>query len=466
VKDEVLQNRMDEVCPESEIPEGWAAATLGDIGDLYCGQSPAINFVNTTGAGTPYITGPEQWDGNELHVDKWTTDPRRSVPDRCIFVTVKGAGVGTIFPGLRGAIGRDIYAFKPATGIDDSFVRRALEFTVSEIKRNAAGDIPGLSKDHLLKHRVNVPPCEEQKRVVKAIDDLFVLAKSTRSHLSRVQAILKHFRQAVLAAACSGKLTQDRGLSVSWEEVQLGDLALEIRTGPFGSALHKSDYVRGGIPVINPTNIVAGKIVPSARASISKQTFFRLREYALEEGDIVIGRRGEMGRCAVVRSSETGWLCGTGSALVRLKDRAVPDFIQLCISSPEGRAYLSEGSVGSTMENLNQKVFAKMPLPLPPREEQSEIVRRVKSLFALAENVENNLAASTVRVDALTQSILAKAFRGELIPTEAELARREGREYEPASVLLERIRADKAHNATTPPASKRKLLKATAYVGA
>jgi hypothetical protein len=139
--------------------------------------------VNTTRIGTPYITGPDQWDGDELHVDKWTTDPRRTVPDGCVFVTVKGAGVGTIFPGVPGAIGRDIYAFKPAAEVHDSFVRRALEFTVSEIKRNAAGDIPGLSKDHLLKHAVKLPPREEQKRIIAAIDNLFVLSKSARDHL-------------------------------------------------------------------------------------------------------------------------------------------------------------------------------------------------------------------------------------------------------------------------------------------
>ncbi len=163
-----------------------------------------------------------------------------------------------------------------------------------------------------------------------------------------------------------------------------------------------------------------------------------------------------MGRCAVVSASEEGWLCGTGSALLRLKKTVVPHFVQMFISSPEGRAYLSEGSVGSTMENLNQKLFATMPLSLPPAEEQEEVVRRVGRLFELANVVENRVVGARSQGDKLTQSILAKAFRGELVPTEAELARREGREYEPASVLLERIKAEREFQTSIKPDHNRK----------
>lgn len=114
--------------------------------------------------------------------------------------------------------------------------------------------------------------------------------------------------------------------------------------------------------------------------------------------------------------------------------------------------------------NFNATETARIPIPLPPLSEQREILRCVGVLFKLAEKIERHLSAATVRADNLTQSILAKAFRGELVPTEAELARREGRDYEPASVLLERIRAGKANQANTPPVLKRKLRKASAHV--
>jgi len=94
--------------------------------------------------------------------------------------------------------------------------------------------------------------------------------------------------------------------------------------------------------------------------------------------------------------------------------------------------------------SLSTGKVKEFPVPLPPIEEQQEIVRRVQALFKLADAIEKRVAAAKLRADKLTQSILARAFRGELVPTEAELARREGRSYEPASVLLERIRAERA----------------------
>jgi type I restriction enzyme S subunit len=100
---------------------------------------------------------------------------------------------------------------------------------------------------------------------------------------------------------------------------------------------------------------------------------------------------------------------------------------------------------------LNLEQVRNVWVALPPLPEQHEIVRRVEALFNLATTVEQRLATATARVEKLTQAVLAKAFRGELVPTEAELARRAGRDYEPAAVLLERIRAERVHR---PPVGK------------
>lgn len=94
------------------------------------------------------------------------------------------------------------------------------------------------------------------------------------------------------------------------------------------------------------------------------------------------------------------------------------------------------------IHKVSQKDLAVVTLPTPPLSEQREIVLRVESLFRLADSIDRHLSAAVVRADKLTQSVLAKAFRGELVPTEAELARCEGRDYEPASVLLERVKKD------------------------
>ena len=99
----------------------------------------------------------------------------------------------------------------------------------------------------------------------------------------------------------------------SWKWVRFSDLMNAMSTGPFGSMLHKSDYVSKGIPLVNPANIVNGKIIPLEKMMVSEDTAKRLETYTLCSGMIVIGRRGEMGRCAVVGEKEHGWICGTGS---------------------------------------------------------------------------------------------------------------------------------------------------------
>src|SRR5260370_973918 len=124
----------------------WVITTLKDIGDIFCGQSASAAEVNTEGKGDVYITGPEQWDGRSLHVNKWTEHPKRVVPEGCIFITVKGAGVGKIFPGIASAIGRDIYAYKPSREVDPSFVQHAIQNRIGMLIEEARGAIPGCAK--------------------------------------------------------------------------------------------------------------------------------------------------------------------------------------------------------------------------------------------------------------------------------------------------------------------------------
>lgn len=189
------------------LPKGWAPVTLDTIGVLHCGQSPTTATVNRNQEGVPYATGPEQWDGNTLTVDKWTTAPRRVVPDGCIFITVKGAGVGTIFPGTACAIGRDIYAYQPCPYVSPKFIEHSLRFNISQVLRNARGDIPGLSKRHILDHVAALPPLNEQRRIVAKIEELFSYLDAGVAALERARANLKRYRAAVLKAAVEGKLT-------------------------------------------------------------------------------------------------------------------------------------------------------------------------------------------------------------------------------------------------------------------
>ena len=196
------------------------------------------------------------------------------------------------------------------------------------------------------------------------------------------------------------------GLPSGWVAARLSDVVMELQTGPFGSSLHRSDYEIGGTPVINPASIRHGKIVPVERMAIGDETLKRLATFKLRVGDIVMGRRGEMGRCAVVAEREDGWLCGTGSLILRLSDSIYPQYLAMLIGSPDVREYLQGSSVGATMRNLNQSILLAMSVGLPPLVEQRRIVAKVDDLMVLCDRMETGLGVADHTRSRLLESIL------------------------------------------------------------
>lgn len=188
------------------------------------------------------------------------------------------------------------------------------------------------------------------------------------------------------------KQTEVGVIPEDWNAEKLG-LHATFRTGPFGSALHQADYIDDGIPVINPMQIIDGKIVPTPAMSISEGSARRLSDFRLAENELVIGRRGEMGRCAVVLSEHSGWLCGTGSMIVRCKASLDARFAQRVLSSPQVISEIENASVGSTMINLNQGTLSNLLIPVPRAvAEQQAIAEALSDADALIESLEQLLA--------------------------------------------------------------------------
>lgn len=153
------------------------------------------------------------------------------------------------------------------------------------------------------------------------------------------------------------KQTEIGVFPTEWEIAPLAKHAT-FRTGPFGSALHKSDYTSDGVPVVNPMHIVDGGITPTRTMTITEMAAKNLSDFRMSPGEIVIGRRGDMGRCAVVQALHAGWLCGTGSMIIRPLN-ADADFLQRVLSSPRAISAIEDSSVGTTMVNLNQGTLGK-----------------------------------------------------------------------------------------------------------
>lgn len=191
---------------------------------------------------------------------------------------------------------------------------------------------------------------------------------------------------------------------IHWNMVRAKNLASLIQTGPFGSQLHNHDYVSGGIPVINPLHLVAGRIKPNAKARVSKEKVAELSRHKLQLGDIVFARRGDLGRSAVVTEREVGWLCGTGSMLFRPLQEVHPEFISRLIGTPMYKGLLVASSIGSTMANLNPKTFSALPIVLPPRPEQDQIVAFLRAQDA---HIARFIRAKRELIRLLTEQKLA-----------------------------------------------------------
>lgn len=205
------------------------------------------------------------------------------------------------------------------------------------------------------------------------------------------------------------KQTEVGVIPEDWEVVPLGEHA-SFRTGPFGSALHKSDYTNDGVPVVNPMHIVQDKIQPTRTMTISQDTADRLSDFRLKVGEIVIGRRGDMGRCAVIAREQEGWLCGTGSMIIR-PSGCYANFLQRILSSPRAIAAIEDASVGTTMVNLNQSILAALKIQFPPLAEQRVIVETLSDMDALLDGLDRLIAKKRDIKQATMQQLLTGRTR-------------------------------------------------------
>lgn len=170
------------------------------------------------------------------------------------------------------------------------------------------------------------------------------------------------------------------GVSMEWKEVRLGDVA-DVQTGPFGSQLHKSDYIAEGIPCIMPTNIGPHlNFIVDGIAHVSEVDANRLSRHLTEIGDIIYARRGDIEKCAYVTTNEEKWLCGTGCLKIRCNNEVNSRFIAYLLSTAECKKWITGNAVGTTMLNLSKGILSNLPLLVPSHEDQRRIASILSSL--------------------------------------------------------------------------------------
>lgn len=209
----------------------------------------------------------------------------------------------------------------------------------------------------------------EQKRIVDIFASIERQIKVSKQQLDQLDSLVKSRFVEMFGDPCDANGNKAK--------VKVASIC-ELRIGPFGSALHKNDYISGGHPLINPSHIIGSSIIPDADLTVSDDKYKSLEAYHLLPGDIVLGRRGEIGRCAVVQ--DKGFLCGTGSMVLRPRAGVRSEYLQRVVSFPSFRQALERNAVGVTMKNLNAKIVGAADMYLPSINQQDDFISFTKQV--------------------------------------------------------------------------------------
>lgn len=478
----------------SDLPKGWAITTLGEIctNPQYGWTSKASQMGKLKYLRTSDISsGKIDWETVPFCVEIPEDIAKYKIQKDDILVSRAGS-VGISYRVSK--VPYDVIfasyliRFKPLDDIEAGYVESYLKSggywkSISDYTAGIA--IPNVNATKLAVLEIPIPPLPEQRRIVAKLEKLLHRVDACKERLDKIPAVLKRFRQSILSAACSGRLTAD------WREKN-PDVSVKCHSESFlchserseesetlrftqGDNKRESKNMRlslqdsdemdnlpnGWVSIIlkDEAGMRLGKMLDKSKNigdptrylrninirwftfNLSDITFMRTtvddkRELDIRNGDLLVCEGGEPGRCAVWNLGKTDLIFQKAIHRVRPSNNLMSQWIAFNMKNDADFGHLDDYFTGTTIKHLTGKSLARYNISLPPLSEQHEIVRRVEALFKKADEIEARYKKAKAFVDKLTQSILAKAFRGELAPQEPN--------DEPASVLIEQIKAEKA----------------------
>lgn len=371
--------------------EKWVTKPMCSFFDLQMGKTPPRKSLELWENGTiPWVSIADMNGTKFISATKEMLS--NSTIQQCNIPTVP---IGTVLMSFKLTIGKTcianvplvtneaIMAFYPKTDIqiDNSFLCYAL--SAHKWKGNRAVKGITINKKTISQEYFSLPPFNVQHSIARELDSVQAMIDGYRQQIADLDALA----QSIFLDTFGDPVSNPKG----WEKKQLSDLSKKISTGPFGSMLHKEDYDVDGIPAINPQDIENNSISCSNIALVNRNKAKELSKYILHENDIVIARRGDLSKCAVIAKSQDGWLCGTGSFFITLED-INPVLFFYFYKSISIQKYLNEKCIGATMPNLNQGILGSLNVPVPPKSLQRHFAAQIESIEKQKEQLRQQQA--------------------------------------------------------------------------
>lgn len=465
----------------TELPSTWIDVAIGEIAEVISGGTPKANDTENftaPGDGISWLT-PADLSGykakeiahgaRDLTVLGYQSCSAKLMPKGSLlfssrapigYVAIAANEISTN-QGFKSFVFTDEidpnYAFYYLKSIRQLADSLGTGTTFKELSGAAAKTLP-----------FRLAPTTEQTRIAAKLDELLTQVDALKARIDGIPALLKRFRQSVLSAAVSGRLTEEwreqkdfcnapvlnskaKSLGIDelasaeellgeplpcfWSKYALDQLVDAERGIPYG-IVQTGSAVENGIPTVRCGDVKKLYIDTSNLKPVSSEIERDYKRTRLKGGEVLLAIRGSVGNAGVTPKALHGCNISREVAMIPTLPSVLPFYLACLLQSPFGQRLLVGKVRGVAQKGINLADVRRLPVALPPYEEQTEIVRRVEQLFAFADQLEARVKASQARIDRLTQSILAKAFRGELVPQDPN--------DEPASVLLERIKAQRA----------------------
>lgn len=433
-----------------KLPEGWVKTDLHNVASWGSGGTPSRSHSEYYNGNIPWIKTGDLGPKIITNASEYITDEgiknssAKFFSKGSVAIAMYGATIGkTSILGIDATTNQACAVGTPLKGLTTTLF--LYYFLLNErnafIKKGKGGAQPNISQAIIKEHVIYLPPHAEQIIITEKLDTLLAQVDTTKARLEQIPKILKRFRQAVLASALNGKMINE---SCEKKTATLGSfVSIDI-----GNAFKSSEFSEVGIPLLRGQNIEPGSLRWDETKRFPLEKLQRFSHLFINEDDIILAMDRPIisSGLKLARAKKIDMPCVLVQRVARFKEfnGLLPDYLYLLLKDLAFINYIQPSQTGSDIPHISGKQILNFNCHIPPLSEQHEIVRRVEQLLAYADTIEKQVNSALAHVNNLTQSILAKAFRGELTAQwraeNPELISGENS----AAALLEKIKAERA----------------------